>query len=37
MPEQLGSLEHARQAIRALVDWYNDDHYHLVDGSRDPS
>jgi putative transposase len=29
MPEQLGSLEHARQVIRALVDWYNDDHYHV--------
>jgi putative transposase len=28
MPEQLGSLEHARQVTRALVDWYNDDHYH---------
>ena len=29
MPEQLGSLEHARQVIRALVDWYNDEHYHV--------
>lgn len=29
MPEQLGSLEHARQVVRALVDWYNDEHYHL--------
>jgi hypothetical protein len=29
MPEQLGSLEHARQVTRALVDWYNDDHYHV--------
>jgi putative transposase len=29
MPEQLGSLEHARQVLRALVDWYNDDHYHV--------
>jgi len=29
MPEQLGSLEHARQVIRALVDWYNEDHYHV--------
>jgi putative transposase len=29
MPEQLGSLEHARQVVRALVDWYNDDHYHV--------
>jgi putative transposase len=29
MPEQLGSVEHARQVIRALVDWYNDEHYHV--------
>ncbi|MCW5807499.1 MAG: IS3 family transposase [Deltaproteobacteria bacterium] len=29
MPSQLGSLEHARQVVRALVDWYNDDHYHV--------
>ena len=29
MPEQLGSLEHARQVTRALVDWYNEDHYHV--------
>lgn len=29
MPEQLGSLEHARQVVRALVDWYNNDHYHV--------
>jgi putative transposase len=29
MPEQLGSLEHARQVVSALVDWYNDDHYHV--------
>jgi putative transposase len=29
MPEQLGSLEHARQVVRALVDWYNDDHFHV--------
>jgi putative transposase len=29
MPEHLGSLEHARQVIRALVDWYNDEHYHV--------
>jgi len=29
MPAQLGSLEHARQVTRALVDWYNDDHYHV--------
>jgi putative transposase len=29
MPVQLGSLEHARQVVRALVDWYNDDHYHV--------
>lgn len=29
MPEQLGSVEHARQVVRALVGWYNDEHYHL--------
>lgn len=29
MPAQLGSLEHARQVMRALVDWYNDEHYHV--------
>lgn len=29
MPEQLGSLEHARQVVRALVDWYNNEHYHV--------
>lgn len=29
MPDQLGSVEHARQVVRALVDWYNDDHYHV--------
>jgi len=29
MPEQLGSLEHARQVVHALVDWYNEDHYHV--------
>jgi putative transposase len=29
MPERLGSLEHARQVVRGLVDWYNDDHYHV--------
>ncbi len=29
MPEHLGSLEHARQVVRALVDWYNDEHYHV--------
>lgn len=29
MPEQLGSVEHARQVVRALVSWYNDEHYHL--------
>jgi putative transposase len=29
MPDRLGSLEHARQIMRALVDWYNDEHYHL--------
>ena len=29
MPDQLGSVEHARQVVRALVDWYNDEHYHV--------
>jgi putative transposase len=29
MPERLGSLEHARQVVRALVAWYNDEHYHV--------
>jgi putative transposase len=29
MPDQLGSVEHARQVVRGLVDWYNDDHYHV--------
>lgn len=29
MPDQLGSLPHARQAVRELVDWYNDEHYHV--------
>lgn len=29
MPERLGSLEHARQVVRALVDWYNEEHYHV--------
>lgn len=29
MPEQLGSLEHARQVIGALVHWYNEVHYHV--------
>ena len=29
MPDRLGSLEHARQVVRALVDWYNEDHYHV--------
>lgn len=29
MPAQLGSLEHARQVVRELVDWYNDEHYHV--------
>lgn len=28
MPERLGSVEHSRQVVRALVDWYNDEHYH---------
>jgi putative transposase len=29
MPDQLGSLPHARQVVRQLVDWYNDEHYHV--------
>lgn len=29
MPEQLGSPEHARQVMGSLVDWYNEDHYHV--------
>lgn len=29
MPAQLGSLEHARQVIRSLVDWYNEEHFHV--------
>lgn len=29
MPDHLGSLEHARQVVRALVTWYNDEHYHV--------
>lgn len=29
MPAQLGSLQHARQVVRALVHWYNDQHYHV--------
>lgn len=29
MPDQLGSPEHARQVVRALVAWYNDEHYHV--------
>jgi putative transposase len=29
MPDQLGSVEHARQVVGALVDWYNDDHFHV--------
>jgi putative transposase len=29
MPTQLGSLPHARQVVRGLVDWYNDAHYHV--------
>jgi len=29
MPTQLGSVEHARQVIRGLVDWYNEEHYHV--------
>jgi putative transposase len=29
MPSQLGSLQHARQVVRMLVDWYNDEHYHV--------
>ena len=29
MPDQLGSVEHARQVVGALVAWYNHEHYHL--------
>jgi hypothetical protein len=29
MPAQLGSLEHLRQVIRALIDWYNEDQFHV--------
>lgn len=29
MPERLGSVEHARQVVGALVNWYNDEHYHV--------
>lgn len=29
MPHRLGSVEHARQVVGALVDWYNNDHYHV--------
>jgi putative transposase len=29
MPSRLGSVENARQVVRALVDWYNDEHYHV--------
>jgi len=29
MPDRFGSLEHARQVVRALVTWYNDAHYHV--------
>jgi len=29
MPGRLGSVEHARQVTLALVDWYNDEHYHV--------
>ena len=29
MPDQLGSVEHARQVVRALVEWYNGEHYHV--------
>jgi putative transposase len=29
MPDRLGSLPHARQVVRQLVDWYNDEHYHV--------
>jgi putative transposase len=29
MPAQLGSLPHARQVVRELVDWYNEQHYHV--------
>lgn len=36
MPEQLGSLEHARQVVRQLVDWYNAEHYHVSLGLLHP-
>jgi putative transposase len=29
MPKQLGSIEHARQVVGPLVDWYNEEHYHV--------
>src|SRR6185436_16302892 len=29
MPTQRGSLPHARQVVRELIDWYNDEHYHV--------
>jgi hypothetical protein len=28
MPAQFGSLQHAPQVVRDLVDWYNGEHYH---------
>lgn len=28
MPERFGSLEHARSVCAALLDWYNERHYH---------
>jgi putative transposase len=36
MPEQLGSLEHARQVVGQLVDWYNAEHYHVSLGLIHP-
>jgi putative transposase len=27
-PERFGSLEHARQLCRSLLDWYNTEHHH---------
>lgn len=29
MPARLGSLANARQVVQALIDWYNDEHYHV--------
>jgi len=36
MPERLGSPEHARQVVRSLVDWYNEEHYHVGLGLLHP-